>query len=117
MTRSGRKPSAVSAAPLAAHAAAPLPDQLARRVIVEHIEPAITGGRFPIKRTPGEAVDVAATIFADGHDVIAAVLRDRPAAGEAWHESPMTLASPGTDYWRGSFEPSIVGWHEYDVVA
>ena len=117
MTRSGRKPSAVSAVPLSAHAAAQLPDHLARRVIVEHIEPAITGGRFPIKRTPGEAVDVAATIFADGHDVIAAVLRDRPAAGEVWRESPMTLVAPGTDRWHGCFEPSIVGWHEYAIVA
>src|SRR6266516_3598903 len=46
----------------------------ARRVIVEHVRPAIDGGRFAIKRTVGERVDVSADIFADGHDVVAAVL-------------------------------------------
>src|SRR2546425_7642482 len=54
-----------------------LPDTLARRVIVEQIRPQIDSGRFPIKRTVGESVTVTATIFADGHDVIGAVLRDR----------------------------------------
>jgi starch synthase (maltosyl-transferring) len=54
-----------------------IPDALTRRVVVERIEPEIDGGRFPIKRTVGETVDVFATIFADGHDVLVAMLRDR----------------------------------------
>src|SRR5919109_5215764 len=54
-----------------------IPEALNRRVIVERIRPAIDGGRWPIKRTVGEAVQVFAAIFADGHDVIVAVLRDR----------------------------------------
>ncbi|HEY7169607.1 MAG TPA: alpha-1,4-glucan--maltose-1-phosphate maltosyltransferase [Vicinamibacterales bacterium] len=56
----------------------PRADALARRVIVEHIRPNVDDGRFPIKRTVGETVTVTADIFADGHDVIVAVLRDRP---------------------------------------
>src|SRR5207248_11164379 len=52
-------------------------DRLAQRTIIEHIRPSVDNGRFPIKRTPGEAVVVRADIFADGHDVIVAVLRDR----------------------------------------
>jgi starch synthase (maltosyl-transferring) len=47
-------------------------------VIIEHVRPEIDGGRFPIKRTVGERLDVTADVFADGHDVVAAVLRDRP---------------------------------------
>jgi starch synthase (maltosyl-transferring) len=58
-----------------------IPDAFSRRVIVERIEPEIDGGRFPIKRTVGETVDVSVTIFADGHDVVAAVLRDRRTGG------------------------------------
>ena len=50
----------------------------ASRVIVEHVRPEIDGGRFPIKRTIGERVHVTADIFADGHDVVVAVVRDRP---------------------------------------
>src|SRR6476659_6568393 len=64
--------------PAAAHAS---------RVIVEHVQPEIDGGRFPIKRTIGERVHVTANIFADGHDVVAAVLRDGRAPGFGNRES------------------------------
>ena len=69
----------VPVAPRAASSSqpSPIPAPFSRRVVVERIEPEIDGGRFPIKRTVGETVDVSATIFADGHDVVAAVLRDR----------------------------------------
>jgi starch synthase (maltosyl-transferring) len=90
------------------------------RVIVEHLRPEVDGGRFPIKRTVGERVVVIADIFADGHDVIAAVVRDRHLTGDrdrSWREAPMTLVAPGTDEWRGDFEVSALGWHEYEVVA
>jgi starch synthase (maltosyl-transferring) len=103
---------------------------LARRVIVERIVPEIDGGRFPIKRTPGEAVDVSATIFADGHDVVAAVLRDRttinaeyaepseiPDGRGRWRETPMVLDAPGTDRWHARFEAGPIGGHEYQIVA
>jgi starch synthase (maltosyl-transferring) len=96
-----------------------IPDALAQRVVIERVEPEIDGGRFPIKRTPGELVDVAAVIFADGHDVIAAILRDRPRNPEpaAWREAPMTLDAPGTDRWTARFGVDAVGWHEYQIVA
>ena len=111
------------------------------RVVIEHIRPEIDGGRFPIKRTAGERVNVSADIFADGHDVIAAVLQDRrapgfetgdsgfetprapedeaaiPSATPDWRETPMTLVAPGTDEWAASFETPEIGWHEYAIVA
>ena len=66
---------------------------MARRVVIERVTPMIDGGRFPIKRTSGEAVIVTAAVFADGHDVLSAVLRYRhvpagtsPAAHEGWRE-------------------------------
>src|SRR2546428_1834130 len=109
------------------------------RVVVERIRPSVDGGRFPIKRTPGESVAVTVVMFADGHDVIAAVLRDRPkataehaenaeptfsansasSAGDRgdWCETPMTLVAPGTDEWTAQFDVSAIGWHEYAIVA
>ncbi len=54
-----------------------LSDRLVRRVIVDDVQPSIDGGRFPIKRTPGDWVQVTAVIFADGHDVLAGVLKYR----------------------------------------
>src|SRR5437773_7396820 len=47
------------------------------RVIVEHVWPEIDGGRFPIKRTVGEHVTVSADVFADGHDLVAGVVKYR----------------------------------------
>src|SRR5207253_1393727 len=65
--------------------------------------------------------------FADGHDVIVAVLRDRhlfpnpqspiPNPQASWRESAMRLAAPGTDEWVGRFEVCAPGWHEYSIVA
>ena len=52
-----------------------------RRVIVERLQPEIDGGRFPIKRTPDETVQVTVDMFADGHDLIAGVLKYRFAGG------------------------------------
>ncbi len=92
-------------------------DALRRRTVVERVRPQIDGGRFPIKRTPGERVEVVAGIFADGHDVIVALLRDRPAGAETWRETPMQLVAPGTDEWAAAFTAEGPGWHEYVVTA
>jgi starch synthase (maltosyl-transferring) len=105
------------------------PDTLALRVVVEGIRPRIDEGRFPIKRTVGEAVEVSARIFADGHELIAAVLRSRSVSGfgirdlgfgsadEIPREIAMTPAAPGTDEWTGRFEAGAIGWHEYSIAA
>jgi starch synthase (maltosyl-transferring) len=78
----------------------PPPERLARRVIIEQVRPNVDGGRFPIKRAIGETVAVRADVFADGHDVIVAILRDRRVAVRTAgpghiHEHPES--SPGRD--------------------
>jgi starch synthase (maltosyl-transferring) len=79
-----------------------------RRVIVEHVQPEIDGGRFPIKRTIGEAVNVKTDMFADGHDLIAGVLRyryvgsrraDLPASAEA-SARPSRSAPTAREGWK-----------------
>src|SRR5512133_3940264 len=75
-----------------------LPAEQAIRVFIERIRPRIDCGRFPITRTVGEKVVVSAYIFADGHDLLQAVLQFRHAAGD-WVEMPMT-AFPD-DRWVG----------------
>ncbi len=49
--------------------------------MIESVQPEIDHGRFPIKRTVGEEVVVTADIFAEGHDMVAAVLRHGPIGG------------------------------------
>jgi starch synthase (maltosyl-transferring) len=85
------------------------------RVVIEDVQPAVDGGRFPIKRTIGEEVVVTADIFAEGHDVLAAVILHRPAGATEWNETAMTHR--GNDAWTGRFQVSSQGWHEYTVMA
>jgi starch synthase (maltosyl-transferring) len=85
------------------------------RVVIEDVRPIIDGGKFPIKRTIGEEVVVTADIFAEGHDVLAAVIQHRPAGAALWSET--ALAPTGNDAWTGRFTVSAQGWHEYTVLA
>ena len=90
---------------------------------MERLQPAIDGGRFPIKRTPGDTVTIAVDMFADGHELIAGVLKYRrtpprtadpagPPDG-AWHEVPLLPA--GNDAWAASFTVTDIGEYEYTV--
>jgi starch synthase (maltosyl-transferring) len=83
-----------------------LPIELRRRVIVEGVTPEVDEGRYPAKRTVGEEVVVEADVYADGHDVLAAMLLWRRRGEAAWHETPM--APLPNDRWRGSFTAAAV---------
>ena len=48
-----------------------------RRVIIEGVSPAVDDGRFAAKRVVGDVVAIEADVFADGHDVITAVVHYR----------------------------------------
>jgi starch synthase (maltosyl-transferring) len=87
------------------------------RVVIEHIRPEIDGGRFPVKRAVGERVQVAADIFADGHDVVAAVLRHRHTSSDEWMETAMARELEGSDEWTASFGVDRPGWYEYQIVG
>jgi starch synthase (maltosyl-transferring) len=86
-----------------------------RRVVIEKVQPQVDCGRFPIKRTIGGRVSVTADIFADGHDVLHAVLRHRPAAQSDWQEVPMEPQP--NDRWQGEFGVAIEGRHFYTLQA
>jgi starch synthase (maltosyl-transferring) len=83
-------------------------------VIIEGVTPEIDAGRFPIKRTVGEEVVAAADVFAEGHDVLAGVLRYRQ-AGADWDEVP--LAPLGNDRWSARFTVMALGEYEYTLQA
>lgn len=89
--------------------------QALRRVVIEGVEPQVDGGRFPIKRTIGEKVQVRADIYADGHDVLRAALLYRPAGESAWIEKEMRLVE--NDRWQGEFKVEKLGRYAYTVVA
>jgi starch synthase (maltosyl-transferring) len=71
------------------------------RVLIEAVQPEIDGGATPIKRVVGEAIEVTADIFTDGHEKIAAEIMYRPADEAAWRSAPMRFVD--NDRWTGSF--------------
>ena len=84
-----------------------------KTVVIENLWPQIEGGLYPIKRTPGESVEVFADIFKEGHDVVLAMVKWRTTGTKKWQESPMTHL--GQDRWRGSFPAGPVGFTEWTI--
>jgi len=86
-----------------------------QRVIIEGVAPQVDCGRYPIKRVVGEEVIVEADIFADGHDVVSAVLRSRAEDAAEWEEREMVPV--GNDRWRASFPIERIGRYRYTIEA
>ena len=87
-------------------------------VVIENVSPLVDGGRYPIKRTVGEAVEVHADVFKDGHDVMSAVLKWRVVGAKRWHEESLECTDPwNKDHWRGIFVVREMGPHEFTVEA
>ena len=70
-------------------------------IIIEHIEPELDGGRYPVKRIVGETFEVTADIFKEGHDVITGILRYKKQEAKQWQETSMHHVD--NDRWAGSF--------------
>jgi len=85
------------------------------RVTITNVSPQLNDGRYPIKRIIGDEVKVSANIFADGHEVLAAVLLHRTDRQTLWNEVPMTALE--NDRWEASFRVSSIGEHVYTVQA
>ena len=83
------------------------------RVVIEHVNPQINSGRYPVKRTVGEKLTVTADVFTDGHDEVRAVLLVRHAQAATWTEVPMAFL--GNDRWEVSYMPDRRGIYEYTV--
>lgn len=91
-----------------------LPYEKGSRVWIEDIRPSIDCGRFPVKRTVGERVEVSAAVFADGHDHIQVILSFRHLEGE-WMELPMQ--SRVNDWWTSAFQVEEIGTYQYTIKA
>jgi starch synthase (maltosyl-transferring) len=85
------------------------------RIFIEDVYPLIDGGRFPVKRTAGEPVEVWADILRDGHVVLAAELLWGLQTSNEWARVPMRL--DGNDRWMATFTPSRPGRYVYAIEA
>ena len=86
------------------------------RVVIEAVTPAIDGGRYPIKRTLGNDIDVGANIFKDGHDLLAARIVVLPPNEATWQSFPLTYRYE-PDRWYGAFRAERLGRYRWAVEA
>jgi len=85
-------------------------------VVIENLDPYI--GRYPLKRVVGQELAVAADIFKDGHDQLAALLKWRKKGKSEWFQSPMRPTT--NDRWAGichfsenaPYELTIEAWQD-----
>jgi starch synthase (maltosyl-transferring) len=82
---------------------------------IEDIYPIIDGGRFPVKRIHGEAIEVWADIYRDGHEIIDAAIVWRREQDREWQRAPMTMDV--NDRWHGTFTPTAIGRYVYAIEA
>jgi starch synthase (maltosyl-transferring) len=89
------------------------------RIVILEPGPVIDGGRYAPKRTSGESVDVRATIFADGHDVLRAVVKWKAPSSRRWNEAPLTHVDKHVDgdTYVGSFPVDQLGRYEWTIEA
>jgi starch synthase (maltosyl-transferring) len=79
------------------------------------VTPQIDCGRYAVKRTEGDSVEVTAVIFRDGHEQLGAAIRYKPPGATRWQESP--LEPLGNDRWAGAFAVDRAGTWCYRVEA
>jgi starch synthase (maltosyl-transferring) len=77
------------------------------RIQIQRVTPQVDGGAYAVKRTVGDRVDVTARIFRDGHEILGAAVRFKPAGATRWQEAP--LHALGNDDWAGAFEVDAPG--------
>jgi starch synthase (maltosyl-transferring) len=89
-----------------------------RRVVIEHVRPALPDG-LAAKATVGLAAEVSADVLADGHDMLrawAVFHRDGGAGnGAGAGSAEIDLAPLGNDRWAGRFTPTHPGRWWYEV--
>jgi starch synthase (maltosyl-transferring) len=85
----------------------PIPKTTPPRIQIQEVKPQVDCGRYALKRTAGESIEVTARIFRDGHETLGAAIKHRGPGSTRWAETPLELV--GNDVWVGSFDVSRPG--------
>src|SRR5690349_9688471 len=91
--------------------------QVAARVRISDVTPQLDCGRYAVKRVVGDAVEVRATVVADGHAQVRAELRYRQVGTRRWIRIPMLELADEPDRYTASFRAETAGRWEYSIGA
>jgi starch synthase (maltosyl-transferring) len=92
-----------------------IPKTRPARIQIQEVSPQVDCGRYPVKRTVGDPVEVTARIFRDGHETLGAAVRHKGPDATRWSEAP--LEPLGNDVWAGSFEVDRPGIWSFRIEA
>ncbi|CAL9625310.1 alpha-1,4-glucan--maltose-1-phosphate maltosyltransferase [Streptomyces sp. enrichment culture] len=87
------------------------------RVPVRDVRPCVDRGRRPAKAVVGEAFEVTATVFREGHDAVAANVVLKDPEGRPGPFTPMRELAPGSDRWGAEVAADAPGHWTYRVEA
>jgi starch synthase (maltosyl-transferring) len=90
---------------------------VAGRLGITDVTPAISCGRYPARAVVGEQVPIAATVFREGHDAVAATVAWRGPDDDAVHTVRMVPGTPGTDRWHATVTPTAQGMWAFAIEA
>jgi starch synthase (maltosyl-transferring) len=85
-------------------------------VVIENVTPQIDCGRHPVKRVVGDACEVGADIFKDGHDLLAARILARRPGAHHWRFFPLTY-DYDSDRWTRRFPLDRMGRWTFTIEA
>jgi starch synthase (maltosyl-transferring) len=92
-----------------------IPKTTPARIQIQEVTPQVDCGRYPVKRTVGDTVEVTARIFRDGHETLGAAVRRKGPGETRWSETP--LEPLGNDAWAGTFEVDRPGHWSFRIEA
>ena len=94
-----------------------LPSELSGRFPVTDVWPSVLGGRRPAAAAVGEAIEVRATCFREGHDALGVTVVLRDPAGVEHSRIRMHSLENGLDGWAATVRPDAMGRWTFDVEA
>ncbi|HEX9063699.1 MAG TPA: alpha-1,4-glucan--maltose-1-phosphate maltosyltransferase [Streptosporangiaceae bacterium] len=82
------------------------------RIPIIDVQPVVDCGRRPAKAVAGETIQVTATVFREGHEMLGAGAQLRDPSGRTGPIVPMRELTPGTDRHGADLTPDREGlWH------
>ena len=90
-----------------------VPTRIMDRVVVTEVAPSTPDRVSAAKGSVGRRLPVGATVFADGHDIVAARVRWRLTGAPGWTDQ--MLEPLGNDRYETIVVPAVCGPHEFEI--
>ena len=86
-----------------------------KRVVIDHLSPAVDGGEFPFKRVQGDRIRFHAHAVSDSHDLVLVELNVRLSGQRDWELFEMQAT--GNDEYIFDYDAREIGLYEYRVTG